>query len=69
MVVTATSRAERAGEVHGKDYFFVSKEEFQDMIDRDELLEHAVVYGEFKGIPKQQVRPWLTRVLLVKEGQ
>ena len=55
-VVTATTRPKRANEVHGKDYFFVSKEEFAHMIDEDELIEHAIVYGDYKGIPKQQVR-------------
>jgi guanylate kinase len=54
-VVTATSRAMRPGEVEGKDYYFVSKEEFLTMIEREELLEYALVYGEYKGIPKQQV--------------
>jgi guanylate kinase len=38
------------------DYFFVSKEEFAHMIEADELIEYAVVYGDYKGIPKQQVR-------------
>jgi len=55
-VVTATTREKRANEIHGKDYFFVSKEEFARMIDEDELIEHAIVYGDYKGIPKQQVR-------------
>lgn len=55
-VVTATTREQRPGEVHGKDYFFIGKEEFARMIEEDELLEYAVVYGDFKGIPKQQVR-------------
>jgi guanylate kinase len=55
-VVTATTRPRRASEVNGKDYFFVSKEEFARMIDEDELIEYAVVYGDYKGIPKQQVR-------------
>ena len=55
-VVTATTRPRRNNEVHGKDYFFVSKEEFARMIDEDELIEHAMVYGDYKGIPKQQVR-------------
>ena len=55
-VVTATTRPRRANEVHGKDYFFVSKEEFARMIETDELIEYAVVYGDYKGIPKQQVR-------------
>jgi guanylate kinase len=55
-VVTATTRPKRNNETHGKDYFFVSKDEFARMIDADELIEHAMVYGDYKGIPKQQVR-------------
>ena len=55
-VVTATDRPPRANEVDGEDYFFVSTEEFERMIEEDELLEHAVVYGQYKGVPKQQVR-------------
>ena len=55
-VVTATTRPHRAGEIDGQDYHFVSGAEFAEMIDQDELLEHAVVYGDYKGIPKQQVR-------------
>jgi guanylate kinase len=59
-VVTATTRPRRANEVNGKDYFFVSKEEFARMIEEDELIEYAVVYGDYKGIPKQQVREALS---------
>jgi len=55
-VVTATTRPRRANEVHGKDYFFVSKDEFARMIEEDDLIEYAIVYGDYKGIPKQQVR-------------
>jgi guanylate kinase len=55
-VVTATTRASRAGEQHGRDYFFVSSDEFAEMIEKDELLEYAHVYNDYKGIPKQQVR-------------
>ena len=55
-VVTAASRKPREGEVHGVDYFFVSKEQFETMIQNDELIEHAVVYNEYKGVPKAQVR-------------
>lgn len=55
-VVTATTRPPRAGEVHGKDYFFVSSDEFARMIEEGELLEYAVVYNDYKGIPKQQIR-------------
>jgi guanylate kinase len=59
-VVTATTRPKRPGEVHGVDYFFISVAEFADMIERGELLEHATVYGDYKGIPKQQVRDALS---------
>lgn len=55
-VVTATTRPKRASEVNGVDYFFVSTSEFAAMIEAKELLEYAVVYGDYKGIPKQQVR-------------
>jgi guanylate kinase len=55
-VVTATSRAQRAGEQEGVDYIFVSKAKFEAMIARDELLEYALVYGEYKGIPRAQVQ-------------
>ncbi|GBF92997.1 guanylate kinase [Raphidocelis subcapitata] len=60
-VITATSRAMRPGEVHGRDYFFVSKQQFEDWIEGGKLLEHAVVYGEYKGIPMQQVEEALAR--------
>ena len=55
-VVTATTRPKRPAEVHGRDYWFVAKDEFARMIEADELIEYAIVYGDYKGIPKQQVR-------------
>ena len=55
-VVTATTRPPRANERHGVDYFFLSHDEFAEMIERGELLEYAIVYNDYKGIPKQQVR-------------
>ena len=55
-VVTATTRPPRPGEVHGRDYFFISNDEFAEMIDKNELFEWARVYNDYKGIPKQQVR-------------
>ena len=55
-VVTATTRPRRANETDGRDYFFVTKEEFARMIEQDELIEYAIVYGDYKGIPKAQVR-------------
>jgi guanylate kinase len=55
-VVTATSRPMREGEVDGVDYIFVSEQQFKDMIAQNELLEYALVYDQYKGIPKSQVR-------------
>lgn len=55
-VVTATTRPKRPNELHGRDYLFVSKEEFAGMIERNELIEYALVYGDYKGIPRTQVR-------------
>lgn len=55
-VVTATTRPRRPDEIDGVDYFFVSHEEFERMIESDELFEHAIVYEDLKGIPKHQVK-------------
>jgi guanylate kinase len=55
-VVTATTRPPRPEERHSVDYFFVSHDQFAEMIEQGELLEYAIVYNDYKGIPKQQVR-------------
>ena len=46
--------------MHGVDYFFVSKAQFEQWLASGTLLEHAVVYGDYKGIPRQQVSARLT---------
>lgn len=55
-VITATDREPRPDEVHGVNYFFVTTEEFEQMIAEDELIEYATVYDQYKGVPKDQVR-------------
>jgi guanylate kinase len=55
-VVTATSRPKRGNEVEGVDYIFVSKDDFERMIAENELLEYAIVYDQYKGIPRRQAR-------------
>ncbi len=55
-VVTATTRPPRSEEKEGQDYIFVRREAFAEMIEKNELLEYAIVYGDYKGIPKEQVR-------------
>ncbi|WP_020399095.1 guanylate kinase [Kordiimonas gwangyangensis] len=55
MSVSATTREPRPGEEHGKDYYFVTHERFKEMIEQDELLEHAVVFGNRYGTPRGPV--------------
>ena len=55
-VVTTTTRPQRVGEVDGRDYHFVTQSEFEAMIEQGDLIEHARVYGDYKGVHKQQVR-------------
>jgi guanylate kinase len=50
--VSATTRSPRSGEVDGQDYYFVSREEFQTMVTRGELLEWAEFAGNLYGTPK-----------------
>jgi guanylate kinase len=55
-VTTATTRQRRPNEVDGRDYLFISAEKFAKMIEANEFMEHALVYGDYKGVPKEQVR-------------
>ncbi|MCX6056421.1 MAG: guanylate kinase [Chloroflexi bacterium] len=54
-VVTATSRAPRNDEVDGKDYFFYSRQDFERRIGQGEFIEFALVYQDYKGIPRSQI--------------
>ena len=53
--VSATTRAPRPGEKHGREYYFHSREEFQDMVAKGDMLEHAEVFGNYYGSPKGPV--------------
>ena len=53
--VSATTRAPRPGEIEGKSYYFVSKEKFLDMIEKDEFLEYDAHMDNFYGTPKSQL--------------
>jgi len=59
-VITATTRKRRPTEKDGVNYFFLTTAEFESMLQAGEFLEHAMVYGEHKGVPKAQVREALT---------
>jgi guanylate kinase len=53
--ISATTRKPRPGELDGREYFFKTPEEFQAMVERGEMLEHAEVFGNFYGTPKAPV--------------
>jgi guanylate kinase len=57
--VSATTRNPRKGEVNGREYFFVTKDEFKAMIEKDEFLEHACYVDNFYGTPKKAVEDML----------
>ncbi|MBA4208754.1 MAG: guanylate kinase [Parvibaculum sp.] len=61
MSVSATTRKPRPGEVHGKDYFFLSTEDFGIMRNKGEFLEHAKVFGNYYGTPRKPVEEALAR--------
>lgn len=70
--VSATTRSPRTGEEHGREYFFVSREEFEQMIAEGQLLEHACYVGNYYGTPKAAVEECLNKgidVLLEIEMQ
>ena len=57
--VSATSRNPRPGETHGKEYYFVTPENFREMIEADDLLEYTVYNGNYYGTPKTFVEEML----------
>ncbi len=58
--ISATTRKRRAGEVHAQDYYFLSPEEFRDMIDNNEMLEHAKVFDNYYGTPRAPIEKALS---------
>jgi guanylate kinase len=60
-VVTATTRPKRAGEKDGVNYHFFSREEFQQVVDKHQFLEWANVYGNYYGVPKDEVTSALSK--------
>ena len=66
--VSFTTRNPRESEVNGKDYFFVSKNDFNEMINKNEFIEYAEVYGNFYGTQKkwlqEELNKNLTHILL-----
>ncbi|MEX0368516.1 MAG: guanylate kinase [Ruegeria sp.] len=54
--ISATTRQPRPGEEHGREYFFLSEEEFKQQVMDGQMLEHAHVFGNFYGSPKGPVK-------------
>lgn len=60
--ISYTSRPQRDGEINGKDYFFVTSEEFEQKIAHNDFLEYAKVqYGMYYGTPKEEVKKLLAQ--------
>ena len=53
--ISYTTRPKRPSEVHGRDYFFVPKDEFERMVEAGEFLEHALVFDNYYGTSRRQV--------------
>lgn len=58
--VSATTRPPRAGEVDGKDYYFMDRDTFEEMVAREEMLEYTCYCGNYYGTPKKEAQ----RILL-----
>jgi guanylate kinase len=58
--ISMTTRPPRPGEADGKDYCFVSKESFQENVEKKTFLEHANVFGHYYGTPHQGVEDLLS---------
>ena len=63
MSVSATTRQPRPGEENGKDYYFMSRKEFQELVAGGRMLEHAEYVGNCYGTPREPVEEWLAQGL------
>lgn len=59
--ISMTTRTPRPGEIDGRDYYFTSKEHFQELIAQNQLLEWAEVYGNYYGTPLKQTQEELSK--------
>ena len=60
-VVTATTRDKRPGEADGVDYYFLGRDDFMKKIKRHDFIEYAEVYGNYYGVPKNEIRQALQK--------
>mgnify|MGYP002514658017 CR=1 FL=1 len=57
--ISATTRQPREGEMHGREYFFLSKEEFEQLIKEEKVIEYAQYVGNYYGTPRKYVEEQL----------
>ena len=67
--ISATTRGPREGEVDGREYFFKTKDQFEQMIAEDALIEHACYVGNYYGTPKSYVMEQLDKGLIEEAGR
>ena len=54
--ISDTSRQKREGDLEGKDYYFLSEKDFKDKIKKEEYVEYAIVFGNFYGTSKEEIK-------------
>ena len=59
--VSATTRSPRPGEEHGKQYYLLQKEEFEELISQGKMLEYAQYVGNYYGTPREPVEQWMAQ--------
>ena len=59
--VSATTRAPRPGEEHGKQYYFLTRETFETLVAQGNMLEHAEYVGNYYGTPREPVEDWMSQ--------
>jgi len=63
--ISVTTRLPRVDEAHGKEYFFVTKDKFDNMLEEDNLLEHAEFVGNYYGTPRKYVEEQISQAKVV----
>lgn len=63
--ISHTTRKKRSGEIDGKDYFFIDVDQFEQMIERDEFIEHAKVFDNYYGTSQSSIEGQLGKGLKV----
>mgnify|MGYP006138675015 CR=1 FL=1 len=66
LITTVTTRAIRKNEKNNIDYIFVTESQFQNLIDENKLIEWSKVYGNYYGVPKDQIKNGIKNNIIIK---